>query len=63
MKCRECLEHLYEFLDRSKLLARYLDPDSALVEEQGRNVAKFLRLVHNAGRAGKPPNLLPRLPA
>ena len=42
---------LYEFLDRSKLLARYLDPDSALVEEQGRNVAKFLRLVHNAGRA------------
>src|SRR5438132_8003555 len=42
---------LFEFLDRSKLLARYLDPDSALVEEQGRNVAKFLRLVHNAGRA------------
>jgi len=42
---------LFEFLDRSMLLARYLDPDSALVEEQGRNVAKFLRLVHNAGRA------------
>src|SRR5213593_1171640 len=42
---------LFEFLDRSKLLARYLDPDSALVEEQGRNVAKFLRLVHSAGRA------------
>ena len=42
---------LYEFLDRSKLLARYLDPDSALVEEQGRNVAKFLRLVQSAGRA------------
>jgi DNA helicase II / ATP-dependent DNA helicase PcrA len=42
---------LFEFLDRSKLLARYLDPDSALVEEQGRNVAKFLRLVQSAGRA------------
>src|SRR2546426_5616321 len=42
---------LFEFLDRSKLLARYLDPDSVLVEEQGRNVAKFLRLVDNAGRA------------
>ena len=42
---------LYEFLDRSKLLARYLDPDSALVEEQARNVAKFLRLVQSAGRA------------
>ena len=42
---------LFEFLDRSKLLARYLDPDSALVEEQARNVAKFLRLVQSAGRA------------
>jgi ATP-dependent DNA helicase UvrD/PcrA len=42
---------LFEFLERSKLLARYLEPDSALVEEQGRNVAKFLRLVHSAGRA------------
>ena len=42
---------LYEFLERSKLLARYLDPDSALVEEQARNVAKFLRLVQSAGRA------------
>ena len=42
---------LFEFLDRSKLLARYLDPDSTLVEEQARNVAKFLRLVQSAGRA------------
>src|SRR5437773_4219270 len=42
---------LYEFLERSKLLERYLDPDSALVEEQARNVAKFLRLVQSAGRA------------
>ncbi|HKY50685.1 MAG TPA: ATP-dependent helicase, partial [Candidatus Limnocylindria bacterium] len=33
-------ELLYEFLERSKLLARYLDPDSALAEEQGQNVAK-----------------------
>src|SRR2546427_9927545 len=45
---------LYEFLDRSKLLARYLDPDSALVEEQGRNVAKFLRLVQRGGRPPAP---------
>ncbi|MDP9266391.1 MAG: ATP-dependent helicase [Chloroflexota bacterium] len=44
-------ELLYEFLDRSKLLARYLDPDSALAEEQGRNVARFFRLVQSAGRA------------
>ncbi len=43
-------ELLYEFLDRSKLLARYLEPDSALAEEQGRNVAKFFRLVHSAAR-------------
>jgi DNA helicase-2/ATP-dependent DNA helicase PcrA len=42
---------LFEFLERSKLLARYLDPDSTLVEEQARNVAKFLRLVQSAGRA------------
>jgi len=44
-------ELLFEFLERSKLLARYRDPESALVEEQGRNVAKFLRLVASAGRA------------
>lgn len=44
-------ELLYEFLDRSKLLARYLDPDSALAEEQARNVARFFRLVQSAGRA------------
>src|SRR6058998_1037214 len=43
-------ELLYEFLERSKLLARYLDPDSALAEEQGQNVAKFFRLVHSAAR-------------
>ncbi|MEK6619809.1 MAG: ATP-dependent DNA helicase [Chloroflexota bacterium] len=42
---------LYDFLERSQLLRRYLDPDSALVEEQGRNVAKFFRLVTSAGRA------------
>jgi len=44
-------ELLYEFLDRTKLLARYLEPGSALVEEQGQNVAKFFRLVRAAGRA------------
>ncbi|HSW95317.1 MAG TPA: ATP-dependent DNA helicase [Patescibacteria group bacterium] len=44
-------ELLFEFLDRSKLLDRYRDPDSALAEEQGRNVAKFLRLVQSAGKA------------
>ena len=44
-------ELLYEFLERSQLLRRYLDPDSALAEEQGRNVAKFFRLVSSAGRA------------
>src|SRR5207245_4701426 len=43
-------ELLYDFLDRSKLLARYLEPDSALAEEQGQNVAKFFRLVHSAAR-------------
>ncbi len=43
-------ELLYDFLERSKLLARYLDPDSALAEEQGQNVAKFFRLVHSAAR-------------
>src|SRR5205823_5161398 len=42
---------VFEFLDRSRLLARYLEPDSTLVEEQARNVAKFLRLVQSAGRA------------
>ncbi len=42
---------VFEFLDRSKLLARYLEPDSTLVEEQARNVAKFLRLIQSAGRA------------
>ena len=44
-------ELLFEFLERSKLLDRYQDPDSALAEEQGRNVAKFLRLVQSAGKA------------
>ena len=44
-------ELLFEFLDRTRLLARYLEPGSALVEEQGQNVAKFFRLVHNAGRS------------
>ncbi|HVR88506.1 MAG TPA: ATP-dependent DNA helicase [Candidatus Limnocylindria bacterium] len=44
-------ELLFDFLDRSKLLERYRDPDSALAEEQGRNVAKFLRLVQSAGKA------------
>ncbi len=44
-------ELLFDFLERTKLLDRYRDPESALVEEQGRNVAKFLRLVHSAGRA------------
>ncbi len=44
-------ELLYEFLDGSKLLARYLDPDSTLAEDQGRNVARFFRLVQSAGRA------------
>src|SRR5439155_6658337 len=43
-------ELLYEFLERSKLLAQYLEPESALAEEQGQNVAKFFRLVHSAGR-------------
>ncbi len=42
---------LFEFLERTQLLRRYLDPDSALAEEQGRNVAKFFRLVTSAGRA------------
>lgn len=44
-------ELLFKFLERSQLLRRYLDPDSALAEEQGRNVAKFFRLVTSAGRA------------
>jgi ATP-dependent DNA helicase UvrD/PcrA len=44
-------ELLFEFLERTRLLARYLDPDSALAEEQGRNVAKFFRLVTSASRA------------
>ncbi len=44
-------ELLFEFLQRTRLLARYLDPDSALADEQGRNVAKFFRLVTSAGRA------------
>jgi len=44
-------ELLYEFLERSQLLRRYLEPDSALAEEQGRNVAKFFRLVQSASRA------------
>ena len=43
-------ELLYEFLERSRLLAQYLEPESALAEEQGQNVAKFFRLVHSAGR-------------
>ncbi|TMB80632.1 MAG: ATP-dependent helicase [Chloroflexi bacterium] len=43
-------EFLYEFLERSKLLAQYLEPESALAEEQGQNVAKFFRLVHSAAR-------------
>jgi ATP-dependent DNA helicase UvrD/PcrA len=43
-------ELLYEFLDRSKLLAQYLRPESALAEEQGQNVARFFRLVHSAAR-------------
>ena len=44
-------ELLFDFLERSRLLDRYRDPDSALAEEQGRNVAKFLRLVQSAGKA------------
>ena len=44
-------ELLFDFLERAKLLDRYRDPDSALAEEQGRNVAKFLRLVQSAGKA------------
>ncbi|MBU6423229.1 MAG: DEAD/DEAH box helicase [Chloroflexi bacterium] len=44
-------ELLFEFLERTQLLKRYLDPDSALAEEQGRNVAKFFRLVTSACRA------------
>ena len=44
-------ELLFEFLERSQLLKRYVDPDSALAEEQGRNVAKFFRLVTSAVRA------------
>jgi DNA helicase-2/ATP-dependent DNA helicase PcrA len=44
-------ELLFDFLERSKLLDRYRDPDSALADEQGRNVAKFLRLVQSAGKA------------
>jgi len=44
-------ELLFEFLERSQLLKRYRDPDSALAEEQGRNVAKLFRLVTSAGRA------------
>ena len=43
-------ELLYEFLERTKLLDRYRDPESALAEEQGRNVAKFLRQVLTAGQ-------------
>ena len=43
-------ELLYEFLERSKLLARYLEPESALAEEQAQNVAKFFRLVQSASR-------------
>src|SRR2546428_565865 len=38
-------ELLYDFLDRSKLLARYLEPESALAEVQGQNTAKFFWLV------------------
>ncbi|HEV2011994.1 MAG TPA: ATP-dependent DNA helicase [Candidatus Limnocylindria bacterium] len=48
---RTTAELLFDFLERSKLLDRYRDPDSALAEEQGRNVAKFLRLVQSAGKA------------
>jgi DNA helicase-2/ATP-dependent DNA helicase PcrA len=44
-------ELLFEFLERTRLLKRYLDPDSALAEEQGRNVAKLFRLVTSAARA------------
>src|SRR5205814_9193382 len=40
----------YTTLFRSKLLAQYLEPESALAEEQGQNVAKFFRLVHSAAR-------------
>ena len=43
-------ELLYEFLEHSRLLAQYLEPESALAEEQGQNVAKFFRLVHSAAR-------------
>ncbi len=43
-------ELLYEFLDRSKLLAQYLEPESLLAEEQGQNVARFFKLVHSAAR-------------
>ena len=43
-------ELLYDFLERSKLLAQYLDPESALAEEQGQNVARFFRLVNSASR-------------
>src|SRR5438132_6737272 len=39
---------LYEFLDRSKLLARYLDPHAALTHDAARNVPKLLRLVQHA---------------
>ena len=48
---RTTAELLFDFLERSKLLDRYRDPDSALAEEQGQNVAKFLRLVQSAGKA------------
>ena len=48
---RTTAELLFDFLERSRLLDRYRDPDSALAEEQGRNVAKFLRLVQSAGKA------------
>jgi DNA helicase-2/ATP-dependent DNA helicase PcrA len=41
---------LYDFLDRTKLLSRYLQPDSILAEEQGQNVARFFQLVQSAGR-------------
>ena len=44
-------ELLFDFLERSKLLERYREPDSAIAEEQGRNVAKLLRLVQSAGKA------------
>ena len=42
---------LFEFLERSKLLDQYVEPASALAEEQAQNVAKFLKLVQSAGRA------------